>query len=106
MKISVVRVLEQSYQEVPYYLSASDREQATLEVSNKIADMRRRILQPVAVHGDGIRNAIHGTYGVTTRNAPPNPSTYMYMYCVCVCVCVCNSDELLCCLQILVYMYM
>lgn len=70
-----MRVLEQSYQEVPYYLSASDRQQATLEVSNCIAEMRRRILQPQAVHGDGIRNAIHGTYGVAKRNTsdPPQP---------------------------------
>ena len=73
MKISVVRVLEQSYQEVPYYLSASDREQATLEVSNKIAEMRRRILQPLAIHGDGIRNAIHGPYGVAKRNTSDPP---------------------------------
>lgn len=65
--------MEQSFQEVPYYLSANDREQATLEVSNCITEMRRRILQPNAAHGDGIRNAIHGPYGVAKRNKSDPP---------------------------------
>jgi len=30
---------------VPYYLSASDRENASIEVSSRIAEMRRRILE-------------------------------------------------------------
>ena len=35
----------QSYKELPYYLSATDRENASVEVSSRIAEMRKRILE-------------------------------------------------------------
>jgi hypothetical protein len=35
----------QSYKELPYYLSPSDRENASVEVSSRIAEMRKRILE-------------------------------------------------------------
>ena len=65
-EICRVYVSEQTYQEVPYYLSANDREQATLEVSNRIAEMRRRIMQPNAPYDK--------TYGVARRTSPEAPA--------------------------------
>jgi hypothetical protein len=35
----------QTYEELPYYLSESDRDQAVLEVTSKVSDIRRRILK-------------------------------------------------------------
>ena len=64
----VCMCLEQTYQEVPYYLSANDREQATVEVSNVIAEMRRRIMNPNAAHDKP--NATHDkAYGVARRTS-------------------------------------
>ncbi len=64
----LVCVSEQTYQEVPYYLSANDRDQATLEVSNRIAEMRRRIMNPNAAH-DKPNAADEKTYGVARRTS-------------------------------------
>ena len=85
-------MLWQSYKEVPYYLSATDRENATIEVSGRIAEMRRRILEKPDTPSSSILSMelldhtadARATFGVSRRdqqaaasNAPaPNTSPF------------------------------
>ena len=66
----------QSYQELPYYLSASDRENAAVEVSSRIAEMRKQILEKPDTPSSSILSMelldhtadARGTFGVARRD--------------------------------------